>query len=227
MCKKMVGFALLCLLATCSSSDRKNSGENNFSSDSISEPNLTGSIPQIESKTEFKGSSFIDERDGLSYKVFKCEGLIWMAENLNYNLDRGAFCYNENKENCNKYGQLYTWKAAQQACPKGWHLPSKEEWLQLARWGGGYHSEENEKEEGDASAAYARLMDQQFIGFGGQLGGRKNDTFQDVDQSGFYWSSTELGSGDIWSFGFDYSHGWISSDRLAAQEACSCRCVLD
>lgn len=32
---------------------------------------------------------------------------------------------------CN-YGVLYNWPAAMQACPPGWHLPSDEEWAQLA-----------------------------------------------------------------------------------------------
>lgn len=34
-------------------------------------------------------------------------------------------------ENYGTYGVLYNWRAAQDACPDGWHLPSDEEWEQL------------------------------------------------------------------------------------------------
>ncbi|MDR2541336.1 MAG: hypothetical protein LBD11_06335 [Candidatus Peribacteria bacterium] len=29
------------------------------------------------------------------------------------------------------YGNYYTWKEAQEVCPTGYHLPSKEEWQDL------------------------------------------------------------------------------------------------
>lgn len=35
-----------------------------------------------------------------------------------------------------EYGYLYTWKAAQQVCPKGWHLPSLQEWESLFQYVG-------------------------------------------------------------------------------------------
>lgn len=34
--------------------------------------------------------------------------------------------------NYRPYGVLYNWPAARAACPPGWHLPSDEEWTQLA-----------------------------------------------------------------------------------------------
>lgn len=54
-----------------------------------------------------------------------------MAENLNFKAD-SSFCYNDDEAMCQKYGRLYTWKAAMSACPAGWHLPSEEEWGTLA-----------------------------------------------------------------------------------------------
>lgn len=35
-----------------------------------------------------------------------------------------------------EYGYLYTWNAAQQVCPKGWHLPSLQEWEVLFQYVG-------------------------------------------------------------------------------------------
>lgn len=86
--------------------------------------------------------SFTDDRDGQSYSMVKIGEQVWMSENLNYagaaNLNAGAvgsdnsadlasFCPDGDDRNCKKYGRLYTWDAAQKACPAGWHLPTAEE----------------------------------------------------------------------------------------------------
>jgi len=57
-------------------------------------------------------------------------GQIWMAENLNIKT-ANSWCYGNSAANCEKYGRLYTWDAAMKACPKGWHLPSRDEWYTL------------------------------------------------------------------------------------------------
>lgn len=78
-------------------------------------------------------NSFTDERDGQSYDMVQIGNQIWMAENLNFaDVSDGAaalasFCPDGDDRNCKKYGRLYTWEAAQKACPAGWHLPSADE----------------------------------------------------------------------------------------------------
>jgi uncharacterized protein (TIGR02145 family) len=83
--------------------------------------------------------SFKDKRDGQIYKTVKIGNQVWMAQNLNYAVDNGygSWCYDNEYRNCKKYGRLYTYYTAMNACPSGWHLPSVSEWETLFAYVGG------------------------------------------------------------------------------------------
>jgi uncharacterized protein (TIGR02145 family) len=107
----------------------------------------------------------------------------WFAENLNEMPRFGnSWCYgNYDEESCKKYGRLYDWVGANNACPSGWRLPSKEDYDGLLE----YAKKEYEGSEGTV------LKDEK--GWNAIFGGVKYEDmgFGLLDEQAFWWSSTE------------------------------------
>jgi uncharacterized protein (TIGR02145 family)/uncharacterized repeat protein (TIGR02543 family) len=147
-----------------------------------------------------------------TYKTVVIGGKTWMAENLNYQVDN-SMCYGNSVDSCNKYGRLYSWNAANRACSAGagtnWHLPSRQEWDNLAEVVGGekYY---NYGTHHDWSLAGKKLKARSGwnrngngtddYGFSALPGGASNDPSNSYSggsgtgNTGYWWSTTEYSS---------------------------------
>ena len=65
-----------------------------------------------------------------NYATLNVGGKIWMAENLAVYTPDSSICYDNNHDNCNTDGRLYTWRAASESvCPTGWTLPTRQDYI--------------------------------------------------------------------------------------------------
>jgi uncharacterized protein (TIGR02145 family)/uncharacterized repeat protein (TIGR02543 family) len=148
-------------------------------------------------------NTFIDTRDSTVYWTVKIGNQTWMAQNLNYEKD-SSWCFNDDGSNCGKFGSLYNWKTANNVCPEGWHLPSRDEWGKLATFAGGTG---NYGEQGSAGT----ILKSTTGWYNNKTGGTCNGTdgkefsatpggYRDANGyfnpakivDGFWWSSTEV-----------------------------------
>jgi len=144
-----------------------------------------------------------DKRDGKTYKTATIGSQTWMIENLafktsdyysgesntsmtfaervEYSRSRGCYAYDYDESNVKDHGYLYNWETAQQVCPDGWRLPTKDDFTILL-----------DKFGGDERKAYPELIDGGKSGFSGTFDGKRgNDlAFNNMDNCGYYWSST-------------------------------------
>ncbi len=167
-------------------------------------------------------SELIDPRDGQRYKTIKVGNKIWMAENLNYDAGDGSYCYDDNYNNCDRYGKLYTWYTATEVAPPGWHLPSKSEFEELLDYYGGSGSNTFRKLIEGGSAGF----DAKFSGYRGAEGNYFNSGSSN-NPSGHFWTSTSSNSNNAWlmSVGKVGSKAEISTNVKSA--GFSIRCVKD
>ena len=153
----------------------------------------------------------------------------WLTDNLSVNV-RGSYCYQGDTLTCHRYGRLYTWDAAQQACRSlngGWRLPTEDDWRHLAAEYGGVYGESVDS----GKSAYRSLMTGGSSRFNALLGGGAEPgarEYSRLEAHGFYWTATESGpaSATFMNFGRG-SQALYRQPEGEKQRAFSVRCVRD
>ena len=147
-----------------------------------------------------------------------------MAKNLNYNA-KGSKCYENNPDNCAKYGRLYNWQTAMKVCPDGWHLPSNEDWEKLFRFVDGdtnsespYGSETAGKHLKAVSGwdPYDSVENLDTYGFSALPGGYYVDgSFYGVGSGGLWWSAGKDSDSYTYRSSYTYLYGMFYYDDRA------------
>jgi uncharacterized protein (TIGR02145 family) len=147
-----------------------------------------------------KYDTLTDTRDGQKYKTVKIGKIwkqIWMAQNINYQTESGSWCYNDSASYCKQYGRLYDWKTAKTICPKGWKLPSRDNWDILVATAGGFEIAGNKLK---SKSGWKNRNDWSTVngtdnyGFSALPGGYRNypdGIFGNAGNFGYWWTASE------------------------------------
>jgi uncharacterized protein (TIGR02145 family) len=159
-----------------------------------------------------------EKKPDTPYKTVKMDSQIWFAENSNEKPSSGnSWCYGNYPPNCDKYGKLYDWTAANSACPSGWKLPSKDDYDKLLDY------VENGK---DGTFAGTALKNEK--GWNAIFGGYKSEEsgFVSLDEQAFLWSSTESGSSDAYYRSIKKDSQYLQSGPDKKTKGYSVRCIM-
>jgi uncharacterized protein (TIGR02145 family) len=199
-------------------------------------PASSGNLPSSSSvtlatpcKTETEDNceygTLADSRDGQTYKTVKIGDQVWMAENLNYE-NGNSMCYSDDSTKCGKSGRIYTWDAAKEVCPSGWHLPDTTEWVALfsavgtrGMAGRNLKSTTGWADNGNGVDAYGFSVlpiafwdDPDFIA---------------RDEYALFWSSTEVDADKAELQHFYMSYDSVIHGSFSKKMAVSVRCLKD
>jgi len=179
---------------------------------------------------------FCDSRDNKIYGYTKINTQIWMAENLNYDTKSdGSNCYRDSVSYCDKYGRLYQWHTADTVCPKGWHLPSADDWNILLSFFSNCSGNRNCNNTGNKlkyngnweEATSESTNDYNFSALpgGGYYSDRK--VYDCVGLVGVWWSSEQYNSEKAYTWAMRSIDDDVSGSYTSKSDFFSIRCVKD
>ncbi|MDA3929088.1 MAG: FISUMP domain-containing protein [Prolixibacteraceae bacterium] len=190
-----------------------------------------------------------DPRDGFEYNTVKIGDQTWMAENMallpnqikepGYNSYDEPVTYvydfyggyrNDAMENpyWQTYGALYNWPMAQFVCPKGWTLPSKEDWEILANEAGGKESAGIAlKEAGTEYWKSPNNAAKNTSGFTALPGGLVNNGFFAIGEFGHWWSSSPDGITSAFRRDLSYNSTDLGFHSYTKSHGYSVRCIKE
>lgn len=166
-------------------------------------------------------NTFVDPRDGQVYRTVTLNGLTWLAENLNYEVDN-SLAFKNNYLYASRFGRLYPWEAAKEACPAGWRLPTKKEYEALIL---SFNQKGKEKER----MAFMALIEGGKTGFNALLSGYsdENGGFHELENYGHYWTSDEKDAERGWYCRFSHYSGKVGMGNSLKTGGRSVRCIRE
>ena len=211
-------------------------------------------VPATSSSIAFNTNlsyGIVKDIDGNSYKTININGEEWMAENLKvtrYNdstpipyvsdsvawinlLDAGYCMYNNNPVNKDLYGLLYNYYVinTKNVCPKGWHIPSDEEWINLTNGlGTSVIAGGKMKEAGDGHWIGLNDLTTNSSGFTALPGGVRDYDGVMIGQRymGYWWTTLEQSS-DFAYVRFLHNDAHCEKSYILKNYGISIRCLKD
>ena len=172
-----------------------------------------------------------------------------------YTSDSTSWCYDNDPANCAKYGRLYTWAAAMDSvgewstsgkgcgyekkctptlpvrgiCPKGWHLPSHDEWNALFTAVGGSSTAGSKLKSQTGWTAYSGFTNKDAFGFSALPAGSRDPIgdYYIEGNNAYFWSSTESDSDDAYYMDLYYDDDSAYLDNIYKFNGFSVRCLKD
>ena len=192
---------------------------------------------------------YIDPRDGKEYALVKIGGKTWMGKSIRYQPggDTTTWCPGPSQSSnpdsyCEEYGRLYDWETAQSACPPGWHLPTDEEWAELAdfilnehgykkpipsTWDSvGWHLKSANGWEATSDLKNGNGIDD--YGFTAlPAGTRASGYIVNFNRVGHFWTATESASGTAYGRYINYEKYFLQRDNPLKEDGRQVRCLKD
>ena len=191
--------------------------------------------------------------DGNTYKTITIGTQIWIAENLKVtkypngeeillvtdndawralgdNDSDDAYCY-INDDSTSQFGALYTYAAAKDVCPAGWHLPSFDEWKTLESFisDNGHNGTEGTALKTTSGWKHNGNGTDNF-GFSALPGGLCGITWcvpGPAGYDGYWWSSTQVEINKAYVFSLHDDASDLDHSGTHKSNGFSVRCIKD
>lgn len=209
------------------SSTKVSSSEEETSADSKSSSSKAPEVTDPEYWNDaLDYETLVDDRDGESYRTIEIGNQTWLAENLRFTPKVGkSWCYDRMSGNCETYGRLYDWTAAEKACPEGWSLPDTSDWSALVKTAGGKVS------------AAAKLKAKTILwdinkgtdnyGFSAIPGGIfDGDEYFDMGVTAIWWSATSANGTEAMSIDMLGTSAAVRTSKMLKSAGIAIRCIL-
>jgi len=203
-------------------------------------------------KDENAEPKVLKDADGNMYNTVKIGTQEWMVENLRttkYNdgqsipyvtgasewaaLATPGYCwFNNETANKDPYGALYNWHAVatNKLCPKGWRVPTNDEWEALVDFTGGSSVSGGVLKEQGLNHWFAPNLDAtDGVGFKALGGGYRdvNGPFKNLKADGYWWTSTEYSTTGAFSRYIYYYNAIVWRIFDDKKGGASVRCIKD
>ena len=198
----------------------------------------------------------VTDIDGNIYKTIQIGDQVWMAENLKVSHFRNGepIAHAKSKIEWARYGEgiftifpqwaspgfdssnekihgkLYNWHAVNDArglAPEGWHIPTKEEWEQLANYLGKDGGNKLKSTTDWTATKYELSPGSNKTGFNAYPSGGLSGvgSFGAFTTKCYFWSSTKAGNTNGWHFFLSSSGGSLTKATESMVSGNSVRCI--